>query len=305
MAQLRGFVALVLIGLVVCLGATRSAASDSLETRLGFYICPNVTTTIYPQTPEQQTLPGCGSPVMSPNDNNPTPPGGDPCLPASTNTDLGVFLTTQNPFGAFVASGTPNNCATNPHTRGRGTFKAALDVSVVQRGFCPTTLTVAAHEGPLGGVFFPIGTLPLGTYNVTVTLPAQTVNEPTGPVSWLGVQVRGTLRVGTTFTETDTSTLAVGTKTFATLLDNSFAGPGAGKLMMTKSALSGTEYYACGTINVAASMTIGKRGRVRGEGLLTGGKGNYQGIRGTFTLAGRYNTRTKRGTFVLKGEATY
>src|SRR3989442_13230865 len=107
MAQLRGFVALVLIGLVVCLGATRSAASDSLETRLGFYICPNVTTTIYPQTQQHQTLPGGGSPVISPNDNNPTPPGGAPFPPASTNTDPGAFLTTQNPIAPFLASVTP------------------------------------------------------------------------------------------------------------------------------------------------------------------------------------------------------
>jgi len=302
MAQLRGFVALVLIGLVVCLGVARSTASDSLETRLGFYICPNVTTTIYPQTPDQ-SLPGCGSPVMSPNDNNPTP-NGDPCQPASTNTDLGAFLTTQNPLGAFVASGTPNNCATNPPTRGRGTFNAALDVSVVQRGFCPTTLTVAAREGPLGGVFFPIGTLPLGTYDVTVTLPAQTVNEPTGPVSWLGVQVRGTLRVGTTFTETD-KLAAPGGNNLAALLQNSFAGPGAGKLVLTKTAMSGTEYHACGTISIAASVTIGKRGSVRGKGLLTGGTGNYKGINGAFKLTGSYNTKTKRGTFVLKGDATF
>ena len=156
MSKLRGPVlaAFPLIALVVLLGDARGAASGGLETRLGFYICPNVTTTTYPLTPSQ-SLPGCGPPVMSPNDNNPTPPGGNPCEPASGNTDLGAFLTTQNPFGMFVASGTPNNCAANPPSRGRGTDSAALDVSVVQRGFCPTTLTVAAHEGPLGGVFFP------------------------------------------------------------------------------------------------------------------------------------------------------
>ena len=264
----------------------------------------NVTTTIYPQTPSQ-SLPGCGPPVMSPNDNNPTP-SGNFCEPASTNTDLGAFLTTQNPLGMFVASGTPSNCASNPPSRGRGTDSAALDVSVVQRGFCPTTLTVAAHEGQLGGVFFPIGTLPLGTYDVTVTLPAQTVNEATGPVSWLGVRVTGALRVGTKFTETDAQALVTPARnTFGALLNNSFAGPGAGQLVLTKTRLTGTEYYACGTINVAATVTHGKRGALRGSGNLVGGSGNYKDIKGAFTLKGSYNARTGRGNLTLAGDASF
>lgn len=307
MAKLCGRVlaAALLIGLVVPFGA-RGAPSGGLETRLGFYICPNVTTTIYPTTPSQG-LPGCGSPIMSPNDNNPSP-GGDFCEPASTSTDLGAFLTTQNPLGMFVASGTPNNCGANPPTRGRGADGAALDVSVVQRGFCPTTLTIAAREGvmPARGVYFPIGTLPLGTYDVTVTLPAQTVNEATGPVSWLGVRVTGALRVGTKFTETDAQALVTpGRNTFGALLRNSFAGPGAGQLVLTKTRLTGTEYYACGTINIAATVTYGKRGALRGSGNLAGGSGNYKDIKGTFTLRGSYNPRTGRGSFRLAGDASF
>jgi hypothetical protein len=303
----RVLAAFVLIGLVVPLGDARGAASGGLETRLGFYICPNVSTTIYPQTPSQ-TLPGCGPPVVSPNSNNPSPTG-NPCEPATGNTDLGAFVTTQNPFGAFVASGAPNNCAVNPPMLGPGAGGAALDVKVAQRGFCPTTLKVSAREGPLGGVFFPIGTLPLGIYDVTVTLPPQTVSE----ASWAGVQVKGTLRVGTTFTETDAHALATGNR-FATLLSNSFAGPGAGELVSTKTGnvaqLRGTNYYACGTINVAATVTYGKRRsngvvRLRGNGNLVGGTGNYKDIKGAFTLRGSYSTKTNRGTFVLKGEASY
>ena len=79
----------------------------------------------------------------------------------------------------------------------------SVTVSVSQRGFCPTKLTVEAREGSIGGVIFPIGTLPLGTYDITVTLPDQTVSEARGPVTWIGSQASGALRVGTTFTETD------------------------------------------------------------------------------------------------------
>jgi hypothetical protein len=297
---MRAFAALVLIALVALPGEARGAASGGTETRLGFYICPNVTTTIYPETPGQ-SLPGCGPPVVSPNSSNPSP-SGNPCEPPTGNTDLGAFLTTQNPFGAFVSSGAPNNCATNPPTRGPGAPGAALDVRVVQRGFCPTTLTVPAREGPLGSVFFPLGTLPLGTYDVTVTLPAQTV----GPMSWLGVQVTGKLRVGTRFTETVAHALVTGRNTFSALLRNSFADAGAGRLVLTTTGrLTGTEYYACGTINVAATVRYGKRGALSGRGNLVGGSGNYKDIKGAFTLRGRYNARTGRGSFSLTGEASF
>jgi membrane-bound inhibitor of C-type lysozyme len=188
-------------------------------------------------------------------------------------------------------------------------------VSVVQRGFCPTTLTVAAREGPKAGVFFPIGTLPLGTYDVTVTEPAQTVNEAQGPVSWLGVQVKGTLRVGTMFTEMDAHALVTpGRNAFAAVLRNSFAGSGAGEFVWSKNGntarLTGTDYYACGTINVTATVTYGKRGanalvRLRGKGSLAGGTGNYKGIKGAFTLQGSYSAKRDRGTFALSGEATF
>jgi hypothetical protein len=257
---------------------------------------------------------GCGRGVSSPN-NFFISPDGNTCQPPPAGTDLGAFLTTQNPLGALVHSGDPNNCATNPPTRGRGTSGVALDVSVVRRGFCPTTLTVAAREGPIGGVLFPIGTLPLGTYDVTVTLPAQTVNEAQGPVSWLGVQVRGTLRVGTKFTETDAHALVTpGRNAFGALLRNSFAGSGAAELVSTKTGntarLTGTDYYACGTINVAATVTYGKRGangvvRVLGSGNLVGGTGNYKDIKGAFTLRGSYGTKTNRGTLSLTGEASF
>jgi hypothetical protein len=305
LSKLRGRVlaAVVLIALVVPLGDARGTASGGLETRLGFYICPNVTTTIYPETPSQ-TLPGCGPVVVSPNSNNPSP-SGNPCEPPTGNTDLGAFLTTQNPLGAFVASGAPNNCGTNPPTLGPGANGAALNVSVVQRGFCPTTLTVATREGPIGGVFFPIGTLPLGTYDVTVTLPAQTVNDAQWSASWLGVQVKGTLRVGTKFTETDAHALVTGRNTFGALLRNSFAGAGAGQLVLTKTRLTGTEYYACGTINLTATLTHGKRGALSGDGNLVGGSGNYKDIKGAFTLRGSYNPRTGRGTITLTGDATF
>ena len=95
MSKLRGRVlaAFVLTGLVVLLGDARGAASGPLETRLGFSICPNITTTTYPQTP-LQTVPGCGPAVMSPNNIN-IPPNGNTCEAPTGNRDLGAFLTTQ------------------------------------------------------------------------------------------------------------------------------------------------------------------------------------------------------------------
>jgi hypothetical protein len=69
--------------------------------------------------------------------------------------------------------------------------------------------------------------------------------------------------------------------------------------------LKGTNYYACGTINVAATLRSGKRGAVAGDGSITGGTGNYQGLQGTFTITGKLNPRTNRGMLVLKGSATY
>jgi hypothetical protein len=314
LSKVRGRVlfAFLLIALVVLLGDVQGSASSGSETRLGFYVCPKVTTTIYPQTPSQ-TLPGCGPPVMSPNDHNPTP-SGDLCQPASTNTDLGAFVTTQNPLGAFVASGAPSNCSTSPPTLGPGAGGAALNVSAVQRGFCPTTLTVAPHEGPIGGVFFPIGNLPLGKYDVTVTLPPQTATDGYGVVTaWAGVSVTGVLSVGAKFTETDAHAL-VTRNAFGVLLRNSFAGPGAGALVSSKNGnterLAGTDYYACGTIKVSATVTYGKRGtngvvRLTGSGNLVGGTGNYKDIKGAFMLRGSYSTKTSRGTFVLTGEAGF
>jgi hypothetical protein len=282
-----------------------------LPSRLDFSICPNVTTTTYLQTPAQG-VPGCGPGISTPNNLFIQPD--NTCTMPTTNTDLGTFLTTQNPLGATVHAGAPNTCATSPPTRGPGADGAALIVTVRQTGFCPATLTIAAREGPIGGVVFPIGTLPPGTYNVTVGLPDQTVIDNGQVVTWLGIEASGTLRVGTKFTETDTHTLARPGNTFAVLLDNSFAGPGAGELVSTKTGnvaqLRGTDYYACGTLNVAATVTYGKRGsngvvRLRGSGSLVGGTGNYTNIKGAFTLRGSYNTRTNRGTFVLRGEATF
>jgi hypothetical protein len=294
--------ACAVVGLVVSVGATRSAASGGLETRLGFFVCPKVTTTTYPTTVALDTQ-GCGSPVMSPNDHQ------DTCEPPRTDTDLGGFLTTQNPLGLFVGSGSLNDCSTNPPRLGKGAGGAAIDVSVVQRGFCPTSFAISAREGPIGGVIFSIGSPPLGTYDVTVTLPPQTATDGYGVVTtWAGVQVHGVLRVGTTFKETDAHALVTGNE-FAALLHNSFAGVGAGTLMASRSGnttrLTGIDYYACGTIDVSATMMFGKRGAIRGSGTFTGGTGNYQNIKGGFTLRGSSSRKTGRGMLILTGEASF
>ena len=176
-------------------------------------------------------------------------------------------------------------------------------------------MTIPGQTGK-ASVVLPIGNIPFGKYTVTVDFPDQTVGDPQSPqfVSWGGSHVSGTLRVGdTTFTETDTIALARGS-TFAVLLSNSLAGQGAGQLVSKAGNrsinLSGTDYYACGTINVAATLRPGKRGangvtRLTGDGSINGGTGNYKGLEGTFTLSGTLSARTNRGTLLLKGSATY
>ncbi len=152
--------------------------------------------------------------------------------------------------------------------------------------------------------------MPLGSYRVTVAFPDQ--------MGWLGSQAGGMLHVGTSFTETDTSALARpgASDTFAVLIRNSVAGPGAGELVSTKTSnpsvatLSGTDYYACGSIRIAATVTYGKRARkgvvhVSGNGSITGGTGNYVGLKGTFTVTGTYSRKTNRGTLVFTDTATY
>ena len=120
--------------------------------------------------------------------------------------------------------------------------------------------------------------------------------------------MKGVLRVGAKFKEVATHALVTRNR-FAALLQNSFAGVGAGALTSSRSGktarLTGIDYYACGTIDVSATVTYGRRGALRGSGTFTGGTGNYNGIKGGFTVGGSYNTRTGRGLFVLTGEATF
>lgn len=284
------------------------ARAVSTPSEIDFAICPNVTQTTYTAGGVGPSQFGCGSPVFSPGfigfqpDNSCTTP---------TNTDLGTFPTTQNPLGAFVHVSAPPSCATNPPTRGPGAGQgSALTLSMTQTGFCPTTLTIQARTGPYGAVVFPIGSMRLGSYRVTVAFPDQ--------MSWLGSQASGMLHVGTSFTETDTSVLARpgASDTFAVLIKNSVAGPGAGELVSTKTSnpsvatLSGTDYYACGTIRIAATVTYGKRVRkgvvrLSGNGSITGGTGNYVGLKGTFTVTGSYSRKTNRATLVFTDTATY
>jgi hypothetical protein len=254
---------------------------------------------------------GCAAPTFSANFL-------DPAVGCTThmNTDLGIFRLGQNPLGVAVQLSAQPSCATNPPNRGAGVGNGAFMVSVAQTGFCPSTMTIPGQTGK-ASVVLPIGNIPFGKYTVTVDFPDQTVGDPQSPqfVSWGGSHASGMLRVGeTNFTETDTIALARG-KTFAVLLSNSLAGKGAGQLVSTKTGkssikLSGTDYYACGTISIAATLRSGKRGangvaRLTGDGSITGGTGNYKGLEGTFTLAGTLSARTNRGTLLLKGSATY
>jgi hypothetical protein len=238
-----------------------------------------------------------------------------------TNTDLGAFMTTQNPLGLWVGvKSPPDNCATVPPTRGAQVEGGAFTVTVSQTGACMTTLTIPARTppfgGPRGGVIFPIGTLRFGTYSVTVDFPEQTVVDPRSgqSTSLIGSHATGTLHVGTTFTETDRSALARAGNTYAVLINSSIAGPGAGEIVLSRrgnvAVLRGTDYYACGTISITGTVTFGKRGprgaaRLTGRGTLAGGTGNFKGVRGNFTLSGSYDPTTKRATFLLKGTATY
>jgi hypothetical protein len=310
-----------MLAAVVVLAALVAAPiyAASTPSRVEIAICPHIMQTTYPYA-GPGVGPGnfgCLSTVFSAGmifvrpDNTCTTP---------TNTDLGTFLTSDEPLGAWVAAGGLNSCATTPPTLGPGAAGGALTVSLTQTGSCPATLAIPAQIGPHAAVVFPIGSLPFGSYSVTVDYPDQTVLGPQAqqPMSWIGSHASGTLHVGTTFTETDRSALADTGKSdrFAVLLNNSVAGQGAGQLVSSKTAnpstanLTGTDYYACGTISIAATVTYGKRGangvaRLTGNGTLTGGTGNYKGITGTFTVTGTYSTKTYRGTLALKGTATY
>lgn len=307
------FAAVVLTTLVA-----GSARADSVPSEIAFMVCPNVTQTIYPDLAggprdlrSWTSQLGCGQEVRSAN-------YVDGACMTRTNTDLGTFRATQNPLGVAVQASAQPNCATSPPTLGAGIGNGALTLTVARRGFCSTTLTIPARTGS-ASVIFPVGNLPLGSYDVTLTLPDQTMIKPNGqPNVLIGTQASGTLHVGAPFTETDTESLvgAGKTKTFAVVLRNSVAGRGAGEFVATKtgnpsiSNVTGTEYYTCGTIKVAATMRYGKRGangavRLTGDGSLTGGTGNYKDIKGTFTITGSYSTKTNRGTFTLKGAATY
>lgn len=292
-----------LVPVPVCSAATPS--------RVGVNICPHVTQMIYP-TAGQAGGPGafaCKSPVSSPGSTFINP---DNTCTTRTNTDLGTFLTTDEPLGAYVGAGGLNNCATSPPMLGPGAPNGAVVLSVAQMGFCPTRLTISARTGPFGAVLFPIGSIPFGSYTVTVTFPEQAASTFT----WAASSATGTLHVGTTFSETDALALATagGGATFAALLSNSAAGAGAGRLVLTRkgsgAALRGTDYYGCGTISIAGTVAFGRAGtdgvaRLTGNGSLSGGTGNYEGIKGTFTLTGRLSTKTNRGALRLKGTATY
>jgi hypothetical protein len=296
------------------------SGADATPSRVEIAICPHITQTTYPNAGSDvgPGSSGCGPTVFSPGHVVVRPDG---TCTMSTNTDLGTFMTNDEPLGAWIVAGGLNSCATTPPTLGPGVAGGAVTVSLTQTGSCPATVTIPGQIGPHAAVVFPLGKLPLGSYNVTADYPDQTVfggAQAPQPATWIGSHANGTLHVGADFTETDRSALVdIGNRDrFAVLLNSSVAGEGAGQLVASKTGnpstanLTGTDYYACGTIRVAATVRYGKRGangltRLTGNGTLAGGTGNYQGIKGTFTVTGAYNTRTNRGTLVLKGSATY
>ena len=284
------------VALAIPGGVLSFAQAASGPTQLALLACPNVTQTIYPApAPSNDDLSGwttrlgCFGPVVS---------GGyvDCSGTPHPNTDLGAFRTSQNPLGLAVQLNARPTCGSDP---GAGVGNGELAVTVTKTGFCPQTSTVAARTGS-ASVIFPIGSLSLGAYEVTVAFPGQG--------ALVGTHATGTLHMGgVRFTETDTTALAK-SNAFAVLLDNSIAGRGAGALTVTragtKAHLVGTDYYACGAINVDATVRLAKH-RVTGDGLITGGSGNYKDLKGSFTVKGSYNARTGRGTLTLKGIATY
>ena len=303
---------------IFILASASAAGAESSSSQTEIAVCPNVMQTTYPQAGVGGIGPGtfgCQQSVFSAGFVFVRP---DKTCTTPTDTDLGTFSTTQNPLGIWISVASPNSCATTPPTLGFGAVGGTAIVSVAQTGFCPTSLTVPATIGDHAAVLLPIGTLPLGKYNVRVNFADQTVVNPQTQQQriWTGSYASGTLRIGTTFTETDTIALArPGVRaTLAALLRNSVAGPGAGELVQTRTGnaadLKGTDYYACGMINIAATLTYGKRAtkgivRVTGNGTITGGGGNYTGLKGTFRVKGSYSARTKGQTLVLKGTVTY
>jgi hypothetical protein len=159
-------------------------------------------------------------------------------------------------------------------------------------------VTRTVQLGPFGGLRFPIGDLMPGRYTVTATLPDQG--------QFLATSATGTLHVDGSFTESLTGVLPAAPATFALVLQHSIAGPGAGLFGRAKTAaggiaLSGTEYYACGTIEVSIKAKLGKQGRVTGTGSVEDGTGNYDGLSGAFSVKGSYRPKTGRINLSLAG----
>ena len=274
-----------------------SAAGASTPTDLSFQVCPNVSQTIYPAPAGgagddlftwTQRL-NCGQAVTSPGlvDCSGTP---------HTNTDLGKFFPRDNPLGIAVHLHARATCGSDP---GAGVNNGPLTVTITRTGACPRVSTVSAVTRD-SSVIFPIGDLPFGAYQITVAYP--------GSAELGGTQATGSLHVGLmSFTETAAHAQVKG-NAFAALVNNSFAGRGAADLSLTRGGnrarLVGTEYYLCGSINVDATIRYAGRD-VRGNGVITGGTGNYNDLKGTFTVSGTYDARTRRGSLLLKGVATY
>src|SRR5919201_654861 len=153
--------------LALCFAAALLSAPAGLAatpSKIEFAVCPNITMTLYPGLTVQPA--GCAITTT--------------CEPPMSNSNLGTFLITQNPLGAIIHASAPNDCTTNPPKLGPGADGAAVKLNVVQTGFCLTSSAISAQLGPQAFVIVPIGSLPLGTYTVTATLPEQTV----GSFSW-------------------------------------------------------------------------------------------------------------------------
>jgi hypothetical protein len=291
---MRRFVCCAL--LVACSWLASAVAGTATPTDLSFQACPNVSQTIYPAPAGAgddlfawtQRL-KCGVAVVS--------PGYIDCSgTAHNNSDLGKFFPRDHPLGIAVHLNARPTCGSD---LGAGVNNGPLTTTITRRGACPHTSTVSAVTRD-ASVIFPIGDLPFGVYQITVAFP--------GSAQLGGTQATGTLHVGLMpFTETAAHAQVRG-NAFAAVVNNSFAGRGAADLSLTRSGnvgrLMGIEYYLCGSIDVDAKLRYAGR-NVRGDGVITGGTGNYNDLKGSFTVKGTYNARTGRGALMLKGIATY
>lgn len=149
--------------------ATAAAATSTEGSTIGVTLCPDTTSTWYPQPPGDSPAGyDCGSATASSESSSSAAP-----------VDLGTFCTDANPLGAWTHVGGAN---------GEGVPGAAVTVTI-------GTTTAASATGPSGIVDFPVGSFAAGTYPVVAVFAGATLAVGPDTVTYLGSEAWGTVHL--------------------------------------------------------------------------------------------------------------